>query len=234
MKLLFTSNGLSNAELEQAFSELTAGRSTLKVALIPTAGDPIEWIPVAKGSKECVARPNGTHDVVNGSDYRSLVNKGYEVVIADLKEDPAKLREKLEHIDAIFVGGGDVNYLLDWAKKSGLPAYIQGLLDRDVVYVGISAGCGLLSPDIGLTWWEPGNPLGLDHVGFGIVDFNVVVHQRESDEHKSQKRLLERLEYVRTHMEYPWRTYLVQDGQAIRVDGDAVTHIGPGPKRCLS
>jgi hypothetical protein len=44
MKILLTSSGIDNPELEQAFSELTNNKKGLNVALIPTAGDPIDWI----------------------------------------------------------------------------------------------------------------------------------------------------------------------------------------------
>lgn len=42
MKLLLTSNGITNTELERAFSDLIENRSNLKIALIPTAADPID------------------------------------------------------------------------------------------------------------------------------------------------------------------------------------------------
>jgi len=44
MKMLLTSSGIDNLELKQAFSDLTNNKKNLKIALIPTAGDPIDWI----------------------------------------------------------------------------------------------------------------------------------------------------------------------------------------------
>lgn len=44
MKLLLTSSGITNSELENTFSDLIENRTNLKVAIIPTAGDPIDWI----------------------------------------------------------------------------------------------------------------------------------------------------------------------------------------------
>ncbi len=49
MKLLLTSSGIDNPELEQAFSDLTDGKTDLNVALIPTASDPIDWIKSKQG-----------------------------------------------------------------------------------------------------------------------------------------------------------------------------------------
>ena len=34
-------------------------------------------------------------------------------------------------------------------------------------------------------------------------------------------------------MNYPWKIYFLQDGQAIKVDGDKVEHIGPGIKEFI-
>jgi hypothetical protein len=45
--------------------------------------------------------------------------------------------------------------------------------------------------------------------------------------------LIERKKYMQTLMDYPWRIYLVKDGQAIVVDGDTVEHIGNGVKRSI-
>lgn len=49
MKLLLTSNGFLNTPLEEDFLALTGNKSSLKVAIIPTAGDPIEWVPEKEG-----------------------------------------------------------------------------------------------------------------------------------------------------------------------------------------
>jgi hypothetical protein len=34
-------------------------------------------------------------------------------------------------------------------------------------------------------------------------------------------------------MDYPWKIYFLQDGQAIKVDGDTVEHVGPGEKKSI-
>jgi hypothetical protein len=49
MKLLLTSNGFINTPLEKDFLEMTEYKSNLTVAIIPTASDPIEWIPEREG-----------------------------------------------------------------------------------------------------------------------------------------------------------------------------------------
>jgi len=237
MKLLLTSNGITTPELEEAFSELAGGRSDLKVAIIPTAGEPIEWIPDKGDSKKFTAKL--VKEKLEGhrkwlEKYsKTYIEKGYEVVIVDLKADPKEVKEKLQNVDAIDVIGGDANYLLDWAKVTKLDTYLKDLLDKGVVYIGTSAGCGLLVNDIGLTWWEPEQWAGTDHIGFGIVDFVVVAHQKESDNQKTTKNLIRRKKYMQSLGNFPWKVYLLQDGQAIKVNGGKVEHIGPGIKRFI-
>lgn len=237
MRLLLTSNGFMNTPLEKDFLELVDNRTNLKVAIIPTAGDPIEWVPEKEGDqmKDYIAKLNpGKLDQPRERvlSYKEVwEKKGHSVVIADLKEDPSDLRKKLEEVDVIDVTGGDVNWLLDWAKKSKLDMYLKDLLDKGVIYIGTSAGSGLVNPDIGLTWWEPG--WKLDHVGLGIVDFIVVPHQEESDDRSNTENLTKRREYMQSLMNYPWKIYFLQDGQAIKVSDAKVEHIGDGVKKSI-
>lgn len=233
MKLLLTSNGLSNPSLEDAFLEMTGRKTNLKVALIPTAGDPIEWIPDAIDSTKFTAKLLKQNDAEQGESYLSYKRKGYDVIVVDLKGNPRKVEEKLKDVDIIDVGGGDVNYLLDWAKKASLDTYLKDLLDRGVIYIGTSAGCGLVTPDIGLTWWSPDQWAGTDHIGLGIVDFVIVPHQKESDEQSNLENLIDRKRYLQSIIDFPWRVYLLQDGQAVQVIDDQIKHIGPGAKNFI-
>ena len=237
MKLLLTSNGFLNTPLEKDFLEMTDNKTNLKVAIMPTASDPIEWVPEKEGDqmKDYVYKLVFEKVEQNAEwlqKYKAeWEKKGHSVVIADLKEDPTELKKKIESVDVIDVLGGDVNYLLDWAKKSKLDTYLGDVLNKGVVYIGTSAGSGLINPDIGLTWWEP--DWKLDHVGLGIVDFIVVPHQNESDAQKSIEQLTKRREHLQTIINFPWRIYLVQDGQAIKVIDDTVEHVGSGTKKYI-
>lgn len=238
MKLLLTSNGIKKVpELEQAFLELTDHRKDLLVAIIPTAGDPIEWVPEHEGdeSKFHIAKLIPAKKEQSLAWWHSMQEawekKGYRAIIVDLKEDPAEVRKKLESVDIIEVTGGDGNWLLDWAKKAQLGAYLKDLLNKGVVYIGVSAGDGLLVPDIGLGWWDP--EWKLDHVSFGIVDFLVSVHNKEADLPANIEKTKERRKFMQSHMSYPWKIYLLLDGQAIKVDGESIEHIGPGIKKSI-
>lgn len=235
MKLLLTSSGFIDTPLlEKSFLELTGNKAGLKVAIIPTAGDPIEWVEEDIGSNKYTAKLLLNKNNPEGSKtYQYFKSHGYRVVIADLKEDHEKLKEKLQNVDIIEVGGGDVNWLLDWAKKSKLDTYLKDLLDKGVVYVGTSAGSMLLNPDIGFTWWGPEEKWkGTDHAGLGIVDFMFQPLHGETDESTVDK-LIERKKYMQALMDYPWKIYLVKDGQAIKVIDDTIEHIGDGIRKSI-
>ncbi len=215
---------------------MTGNKTNLKVAIIPTAGDPIEWLPVKEGDtmKNYIARLNGENEQHMHwirSYQADWEKRGYSVVIADLKEDPIELRKKLENVDIIDVTGGDVNWLLDWAKKSRLDTYLQDILNTGVIYIGTSAGSMLVTPDIGLTWWEPDDKL--DHIGLGIVDCVIVPHQVDSDARSNIENITKRRDYLQIIIDFPWKIYLVQDGQAIKIIGNSIEHIGSGIKKSI-
>ncbi len=237
MKLLLTANGVSNPELEQVFLELTGDRKGLKIAFITTAGDNIEWIPEKEGSKKFIPKLKEltSEELIKKEkwlrEYKAkFEEKGHNVVFVDLKEDPAKIREALEIVDVIDVGGGDVNWLLEWAKKSKLDIYLKDILTKGVVYMGSSAGSMLVNPDIGFTWWEPES--FDDRVGLGIIDFMFQPLHGGNDVSKA-KEFTERKKHLQSLVAYPWKIYLVMDGQAIKVDGDKIEHIGVGIKESI-
>ncbi len=232
MKLLLTSNGFIGNSLEKDFWDLVGNREHLRVAIVPTAGDPIEWVPEKEGDPPQLyvarlTRPNDA-EYGKGKSYQYFKNMGHAVTVVDLKEGPVKVKERLAQADVILVGGGDINWLLDWTKKSTLDTYLKELLDKGVVYVGESAGSGILQPDIGLGWWEPGDTL--DHVGLGVIDFALSVHNKENELLENMEKARERRAFMQSHMPWPWKVYFLQDGQAIKVDGGKIGHIGEGVK----
>ena len=84
--------------------------------------------------------------------------------------------------DALLVAGGDVLYLCYWMRQSGL-ADLLPELPRETVYVGVSAGSMVVTPNFGETYdgWfcrEPpasNLPTGDDRA-LGLVDFSVFPH----------------------------------------------------------
>jgi dipeptidase E len=143
---------------------LTKPPHDLKLAFVPTAGDPygdnIPWID---------------------ADRAKLVELGFQVTDFDLKnKTEAETRETLEKFDVIFVAGGNTFYLLDEARKSGFVKIVPELAKKQgIVYIGSSAGSYLACPSIVHAGWKHAdrNTVGLtDLTGLNLVDFLVVCH----------------------------------------------------------
>jgi peptidase E len=233
MKILLTSSGIDNLELEQAFANLTNNKKDLKIALITTAADPIDWIKSELPGYDVIPKINESRLEKNlkwqESWKKEYEDKGFEVTIVDLKKDPDWVRGELNKVDVVDVCGGDANWLREWARIAKLDTYFKDLLEKGLVYIGASAGTCLAVPSFGLGWWTP--EWKEDHTGLGLVDFCVVVHQKEGDERSSENKIIENREKIRKFIDFPWKVYLLKDGQAIKVDGDKVEHIGPGEKK---
>lgn len=235
MKILLTSSGVDNPELEQAFADLTNNKKDLKVALIPTAADPIDWIKSELPGYDVIPKINESRLEKNlnwqEAWKKEYEDKGFKTTIVDLKKDPDWIKEELNKVDIVDVSGGDGNWLCDWARIAKLDTYLKDLLNKGVVFVGASAGSNLVTPSFGLGWWTP--EWKESHAGLAIVDFCLAVHQKEGDERTSEDKIIENREKIQKFIDFPWKVYLLKDGQAIKVDGDNVEHIGPGEKRAV-
>jgi dipeptidase E len=75
--------------------------------------------------------------------------------------------------DVLLVNGGDPLYLCYWMRQSGLAALFPSL--HEMVYVGLSAGSMVMTPQIGeeFVGWQP--PTGGDRT-LGLVDFAIFPH----------------------------------------------------------
>jgi dipeptidase E len=128
MKLLLTSNGLSNGSIANALEELVGKpRKQTRVAFIPNAGFPVDDFK------------NESRDWLVNDMYRIKQFCGFIdiVSLADLTNE--QILERLEYADVIFVGGGNAFYLSYCMEKTGLFDELPNLL-KTRVYAGISAG----------------------------------------------------------------------------------------------
>ena len=75
--------------------------------------------------------------------------------------------------DALLVTGGDVLYLCHRMRESGLTELLPSL--SDTVWVGLSAGSMVMTPEVGddFIQWRP--PAG-DASTLGLVDFSICPH----------------------------------------------------------
>jgi dipeptidase E len=134
----------------------------LKLAFIPTAGDPWDDKPWMD------------------ADRKMLVELGFQVEDFDLKnKTEEETRKTLKEFDVLFVAGGNTFHLLNEAKKSGFDKVAREMVKAGTVYICSSAGSYLACPTIEAAGWKHAdrNQVGLkDLSALNLVDFIVVAH----------------------------------------------------------
>lgn len=165
MKLLLTSGGLKNEIIINTLRELIdKDFKDSKVIFIPTAAN------VEVGDKWWLI-----------SDLNKCRELGFkEVDIVDIAAVPREVwKPRLENADVIMIGGGNTSYLMSQIRKSGLDKELPELL-KSRVYVGISAGSMVVSPNLKekemQRLFEEPIVDGADNEGLGLVDFLIVPH----------------------------------------------------------
>jgi dipeptidase E len=213
MKLLLTSNGLSNQSIANALFELTGKpASETTIVFIPTA------MNVARGSKDWFI-----------NDLYNIKKQGFKFIdIVDISALPKEVwLPKIESGDVLFFSGGNTYHLMYWLQKSGLSELLPELL-KTRVYAGISAGSIITNPSIAYTssdkikYYE-------DHFSYksetalNLVDFYIYPH------FNSPKHILSRKEYLeKTAKETKKSVYGLDDESALKVVDGIVTVVTEG------
>lgn len=181
---------------------------TVRVAFVPTAGDPFE-------DSSFVDR-----------DRTLLQGLGYDVTDLDLKgQTQSTLKTALLDVDVLFIAGGNTFYLLRWARESGLDRVLPEALERGLLYVGASAGAIIAGPDA-----EPvvelddpqAAPELSSYKGLGIVDIVVLPHFGDEKYLATYEAIIQR--YKDTYTVIPLR-----NDQAIVVEADGTHRVVPSP-----
>lgn len=205
MKLLLTSGGLRNRTLVEALLSLASKpASELKVAFIPTA------LNTEPGDKGWAI-----------DQLRRIQDLG--VAQLDIVDISAVSRDiwlpRLEAADVLFVNGGNTTHLMRCVSESGLKGEMSRLLDGRV-YVGVSAGSYIATPDIRFN--TDNTDVVLD--GLNLVDFGLQVHMLSP-----KFPVAKSVEAVRERVKgCPYRVYGLDDEMAIVVDGDEIKVVGEG------
>lgn len=169
MKLLLTSGGVTNA--------------SIRAALVALLGKPIEeadalCIPTAQYGHPWLGPGENVWRFIAGRSENPMVDLGWKSVgVLELTALPSIDEDRwvplLRETDALLVAGGDVLYLCHWMRQSGLADLLPSL--TDTVWVGLSAGSMVLTPEVGQDFiqWRP--PTGDDST-LGVVDFSICPH----------------------------------------------------------
>ena len=190
IKLLLTSNGISNISIAETLEQLLGKPiSESKALFVPTGvypfpgGPNYAWWPIAGKMKD------------------ALVDLGWKTMgLLELTALPSIKKDiwvpSLEDADALLVWGGDPLYLAYWFEQSGFTEILISL-NKDLVYVGVSAGSMAISAIFGESQSNPrggsGTPLTMENVvfntgegeisrtfvtgkGLGLTEFAVIPH----------------------------------------------------------
>jgi dipeptidase E len=222
MKFLLTSAGIKN--------------DSIRSALVDLLGKPI-----AESSALCIPTgayamggPGAAWQLITGRASTPLSEVGWKSLgVLELTALPSLTREQwvpmLQEADALLVCGGDVLYLCYWMRQSGL-ADLLPQLSRETVYVGVSSGSMVVTPNFGEAYdgdfcREPPAshlPKG-DERALGLVDFSVFPHLDYPSFPENSLANAERWAAKR-----PVPTYAIDDQTAIVVRDGEVEVVSEG------
>ena len=170
MKLLLTSGGVTNASIRDA--------------LVGMLGKPIAdasalCIPTAMYGHPQVGPGERAWRFISGQEPGNpMVDLGWRSMgVLELTALPSIDEEHwvplVRETDVLLAGGGDVLYLCHWMRESGLTDLLPSLVDT--VWVGLSAGSMVMTPEVGddFIQWRPPNG---DDSTLGLVDFSICPH----------------------------------------------------------
>jgi dipeptidase E len=213
MKMLLTSNGLSNKSIADALFDLVGKTpSETRIVFIPTAAN------AARGDMGWFAK-----------DIYNIYKQGLKYFdVADISAMPKDTwLPKLEAADVLFFSGGNTPHLIRWLNESGLKDLLPELL-KTRVYAGISAGSIVTAKTLESSgaekkeWYK--EKFGYENnEGLGLVDFYVRPHYKKQSKEGWPKEALEELA-----KQVQKTLYVLDDNSALKVVGDKVEVITEG------
>jgi dipeptidase E len=215
MKFLLTSAGIKNTSIHNALVELLGK---------PIAESSALCIPTAAYAHP-MAGPGAAWRFISGREARTpMCELGWKSLgVLELTALPS-IDEELwvpvvQGTDVLLVNGGDPLYLCYWMRQSGLADLLPSLR---AVYVGLSAGSLVMTPNIGedFVGWTP--PTGGDET-LGMVSFSIFPHLDHPDLPDNSMADAERWAAG-----MPVPGYAIDDQTAIKVTDGTVEVISEG------
>jgi len=202
MKLLLTSNGLSNQSIAKALFDLVSKpASETSIAFIPTA------MNVGSGDKEWFI-----------DDLYNIKKQGLKNIdVVDISALPKDIwLPRIETADVLFFSGGNSFHLMRWINESGLAELLPELL-KTRVWAGISAGSMVTNPTLALSskdkkiYYE--EKFGaVTEKALGFVNFYTRPHFNSPDFPQATKDYLEEVA-----KDIPDTIYALDDDSALKV-----------------
>lgn len=161
---------------------LTSAGMNMKEEILKILPKPAEQIKLAHITTASKVEPDTSWMQEEVDEMQKLGFQVEEIDIAGMSEDA--LRDALVGKDIIYVQGGNTFYLLKHVRESGFDTIVKELIERGVIYIGVSAGTIIAGPTIETaawkgTWPDENVTKLTDLTGMNLIDFNVFVHYDE-------------------------------------------------------
>lgn len=215
MKLLLTSTGITNKSIENGLKQLLNKEdfNNLKMLFCTTAsnyqgGKMNEWL-------------------IENLIY--LNNLGFEIDVCDINGiDKEKIINRFEWADVFFFEGGNVQWLREAIKKSGLEGHLKDLL-KTRVWVGASAGSSVLCPTVCNSCHDLFDEKieDLPKDGLNLVNFQFVPHLNNE---LFPKITIDNLKNASRQLSFKdgKKVYIVDDNGAVIVDDNEIRIVSEG------
>ncbi len=157
--IILTSTGMSADPVRQIVVKYLTTLPFKSVAIVTTAAE---------------GKENNKYSRLAETQFKEL---GFDVIdFVDIENDS---RFEFSKYDVIYVCGGNTFKLLKYAREAHFKETVEKLLDREGVYIGVSAGSIILAPTIQIAVSvdpEP-NEIGIsDLTGLNLINFEVHPH----------------------------------------------------------
>lgn len=137
-------------------------------------------------------------------------------------KSPNDLKNTFGGKDIVYVQGGNTFYLLKHVRESGFDTVIKDLIEKGVIYIGVSAGTYIACPTIEMTIWKSSDDsrYGVtDLTAMNLVPFLVCVHYNRE---KYREGLADGIKRSRLPVK------ILTDDQALLIRDGEVRLIGSG------
>ena len=160
MKLLLTSGGITTDKLQKTLRGLLTKPAEENKALIIE----LNW-----GEKDYPKYLEETK--------RQLITFGFLPENLDTYDLSLDNPPDISQVDVLMIFGGNHFPYMKRIRELGLVQDIRDFIEREGVYIGVSGGSAMMSPDMddGLSMTK--NDIGLEDLsGFGYINFYIVSH----------------------------------------------------------
>lgn len=157
------------------------------------------------------------------NETKILKKLGIQVEEIDIKNKIEKqLRSILKSKNVIYVQGGNTFYLLKAVRESGFDKVVKELINKDVIYIGVSAGSYICCPTIETSGWkkENDNIVGSkDLTAMNLVPFLMLAHYNRRKYQSGVKEGIRKAHHP---------VKILKDGQALLIQNGKVKFVGKG------